>query len=1060
MHACLGRPPRETIAPPLASACVRCAWAGVDGRHPSARPSVLRWVVCLSAFAMATALVHRPVMALITADVSRLVRVSDESTIAAQMLSLPTPGLLVTCSFVTVADAMCWLTNPLPADVVQAAEQSGMLGPVVHSCVDGGWLAVATRGSRSCFHVDSSDTNAAVMLLNGAASPICAVGHFAAADAAHAWLSGAASAELLTLLWESAGLGNFSSAPRRLAPPSTSTRSGIKRRLDPPARMPVPRQAADPPPAEQAASESTLPSAYGRRGDARQVAGRALVEPTSFEPVGPGPAAPARMPQRGVPGHTEVELVPARSPFAVWSALEALTEVVLDVDDRPARSSSSFGMRGSSHQAAAPCGHGGGTSLTRANGPDWSTAFRALPLSAGSTVGHGSRTVRAGGAGDEQSSSTMRRTPTNHPAVRVPSAETPVGQRSTRAVDAVLKAKRIRLANEGGAASALNPAGGPRNDGPTHFSRADFSRMMAATKRAWEEADALAARRRADLRTNAALKPVGAAAPGNLSPSFTLSRPRSLWARSSASARAVSSNSASFCSNDSQSKRTVGLSQDDGLLPLTQARAALGASVVRGAPLVASQEDGALGRLAATGDWADLFRLMVLRNQSTFVTGGPGVGKSTFLKGFHKHLKEKWSRDGEVVIVAPTGSSAKTANGQTYHSFFGFPRDYRAPAGEPGFEAARLLRQERFRPISRRLSLVRVLLLDEVSMVPADRFGVMVELLRQSRPATSPPCVIYTFGDFLQLGPLTGTLAFQSAAWRSLFGVSMLELTRVFRQSDAGFVEAINDARYGRCSTAVMSLMDDCAVSDERYRDLKCNVLHLMPRHDDVQKHNADCLKALCGSEPPLEFLAVDTVEQEKDRDQGCPAVDLRRITEHSRNAALVDCVAPRCVLHCLHARVMLTNNQYLALGLYHGSIGTVSSYKEDGTPVVRFEHHTLPQGVDRGIRGVHDAGADWLEVECPPVAFEMRMLAHPGAVAIRRQVPFVLGWGITVHRSQSLSLSEAVLDIGQAFGAGMVNAAISRVGDKKRMHVKSFSGSRLVADPDAVQFYREGLRL
>lgn len=345
-------------------------------------------------------------------------------------------------------------------------------------------------------------------------------------------------------------------------------------------------------------------------------------------------------------------------------------------------------------------------------------------------------------------------------------------------------------------------------------------------------------------------------------------------------------------------------------------------------------------------------------------------------------------------------------------------------------------------------------------MVPADRFGVMTELLCQSRPATSPPCVVYTFGEFLQLGPLTGSLAFQSAAWRSLFGASMLELTRVHRQSDAGFVQAIIDARHGRCSTAVMTLMNDCAVSHERYMDLRCNVLHLMPRHGDVQKHNADCLKALCGDEPPLEFHAVDTIEQDDDRDQSRPAVDLRRITEHSRNAALVDCVAPRCVLHCLRARVMLTNNQYLALGLYHGSIGTVSFYKEDGTPVVRFEHHTLPSGVNRGVHGVHDAGADWLEVECPPVTFEARMLAHPGAVAVRRQVTFVLGWGITVHRSQSLSLSEAVLDIRQAFGAGMVNAAISRVGDKKRMHVKSFTGSRLVADPIAVKFYREGSRL
>lgn len=78
----------------------------------------------------------------------------------------------------------------------------------------------------------------------------------------------------------------------------------------------------------------------------------------------------------------------------------------------------------------------------------------------------------------------------------------------------------------------------------------------------------------------------------------------------------------------------------------------------------------------------------------------------------------------------------------------------------------------------------------------------------------------------------------------------------------------------------------------------------------------------------------------------------------------------------------------------------------------------------------------------------------------MRQQVPFVLGWAITVHRSQSLTLSEAVLDTSEAFGAGMVLAAISRVPDKRRMHVRYFSGSRLLADRAAIQLYQESPRL
>lgn len=95
----------------------------------------------------------------------------------------------------------------------------------------------------------------------------------------------------------------------------------------------------------------------------------------------------------------------------------------------------------------------------------------------------------------------------------------------------------------------------------------------------------------------------------------------------------------------------------------------------------------------------------------------------------------------------------------------------------------------------------------------------------------------------------------------------------------------------------------------------------------------------------------------------------------------------------------------------------------------------------------------------CPPVDFDARVLYHPGVAGVRRQVPFVLWWSITVHRSQSSTLSEAVLDVGQAFGAGMVLAAMSRVSDKENMHVRSFCGSLLFPDPDAVRFYRDSPR-
>lgn len=65
------------------------------------------------------------------------------------------------------------------------------------------------------------------------------------------------------------------------------------------------------------------------------------------------------------------------------------------------------------------------------------------------------------------------------------------------------------------------------------------------------------------------------------------------------------------------------------------------------------------------------------------------------------------------------------------------------------------------------------------------------------------------------------------------------------------------------------------------------------------------------------------------------------------------------------------------------------------------------------------------------------RIYFKPDVFALLYQVPFVLGWPVTVHLYQCLTISEAVLDLELASKAGMVHAATIRVGDKNNL--KSF---------------------
>lgn len=256
--------------------------------------------------------------------------------------------------------------------------------------------------------------------------------------------------------------------------------------------------------------------------------------------------------------------------------------------------------------------------------------------------------------------------------------------------------------------------------------------------------------------------------------------------------------------------------------------------MVADAPVPATGErdhlaQGQRGRHANEGNWPDLYRLLAQRDRSTFATCGREWQSLHFFAACTSCSRKTWPSHGEVVIVAPTESAAKTANGQTLHSFFGFPASTRCKE-QTQPEAKHLLATSRFAPIRRRLAVVGVLLLDEVSMVAADILDVMQDLLVHSRLHTAEPCTVYAFGDFLQLGPLFRNLAFTGRSWKLLCGASMLELTHVHRQGQPVFVWAIKDARFGRCTAALKALMQYCAVSDEQYRTLNCTVLHLMPQ--------------------------------------------------------------------------------------------------------------------------------------------------------------------------------------------------------------------------------------
>ncbi|MFA5174560.1 MAG: AAA family ATPase [Candidatus Pacearchaeota archaeon] len=210
------------------------------------------------------------------------------------------------------------------------------------------------------------------------------------------------------------------------------------------------------------------------------------------------------------------------------------------------------------------------------------------------------------------------------------------------------------------------------------------------------------------------------------------------------------------------------------------------------------------GDIELNEDFKKAINLMENTNNSLFITGKAGTGKSTLLKYFANHTKKN------VAVVAPTGLAAINVGGQTIHSFFGFPPKMLDESDI----------QKVYRDIYNKLDAV---IIDEVSMVRADMFDAIDKFLRLNGREPSKPfggVQMLLFGDLYQLPPVVekdmGEVMnkiykspyFFDAKVMKYFNFDIIKLKKVYRQTDSTFIEFLDKVRLGNIDAAALELIN------------------------------------------------------------------------------------------------------------------------------------------------------------------------------------------------------------------------------------------------------------
>ncbi|KAL0252570.1 hypothetical protein I308_101962 [Cryptococcus tetragattii IND107] len=457
-------------------------------------------------------------------------------------------------------------------------------------------------------------------------------------------------------------------------------------------------------------------------------------------------------------------------------------------------------------------------------------------------------------------------------------------------------------------------------------------------------------------------------------------------------------------------------------------------------------------RVTLSEEQQKVLTLVVQQQKNVFFTGSAGTGKSVLLREIIHALRNKYAKNPDAVAVtASTGIAACNIGGVTLHSFGGVGLATDAPEV--------LLRKLKMnKKASGRWTKTKVLIIDEVSMVDGamfDKFCKLGQLIRKNSKPWGGIQIIVT-GDFFQLPPVTKNggvpkFAFEAEMWDETIHLSV-NLTKVFRQKDQRFVDMLNEMRFGRLSNESVIAFKSLA------RPLKFNdgiePTALFPRREDVDRANLSRLNQL------------DTVGFTYH------SIDGGSAESNQREKLLSNFMAPKIIELKENAQVMLVKN--LDETLVNGSMGKVIGFTYKNmfqcddlgrwTPdadlkELEEEDKMKSLAVRQALRDKYQAkGANPLPVvrfKVPgggtrDVLMEMDVfkaeLPNGEVQASRSQLPLILAWAMSIHKSQGQTLDRVRVDLGKVFEKGQAYVALSRATSLEGLQVTGFTAEKVMA--------------
>ena len=407
--------------------------------------------------------------------------------------------------------------------------------------------------------------------------------------------------------------------------------------------------------------------------------------------------------------------------------------------------------------------------------------------------------------------------------------------------------------------------------------------------------------------------------------------------------------------------------------------------------------------------------------KNVFVTGPGGSGKSELIRTIYKDATEQGKK---IKVVSLTGSSALLlkCNATTVHSFFGLGVSLK---GTIQYIASKAKTKQ-----ASQIKWIQILVIDEISMMSAKLFDVLNLIAKKIRKNDEPfgGIQLVFSGDFFQLPPIgedeyTKKFCFESVDWEDLFGSNKVALKTIFRQSDNEYVKILNQIRKGRLTRKSYETL--LKYVGRTYTD-DIQPIQLFPRRHMVEGVNNKELKKLEGNEHRYLLKEYSSYSTGFTREE----------IENEKKLLLNSIPCERELVLKVGCRVLCIVNLDLEgeFPICNGSAGKVARIDEStGYPIVKF-------------------------TEGQETLIEPHQFVSENIATVRVcQLPLILAYSISIHRSQGCGFKEMEVDIGDTvFEDGQTYVALSRLKDLNGLYIKSLDVHKIKANEKVIEFYKK----